>query len=77
MLNQVDDPRDKARTKYESKLLLFTRIIGGIFMYGSMRKMTVGLNNENTVHNVSNMAGQPELNVLPHYKFTDKQEELR
>ena len=67
LLNQVDDPRDKARTTYESKAILFTRIISGVFMYSSMRKMTVGLNDGNTVHNVSFMLNQPELEVLPHY----------
>jgi len=36
-------------------------------MYGSMRKMTSGLNDENTIHNVTEMLDEAQLEELPHW----------
>jgi len=66
LLNSVADPRDTSRIIYQSKMILFTRIISAIFRFPSMRRTTAGLNNENTVLNVANIVGQP-LEELPHW----------
>lgn len=67
LLNDVDDPRDTSRTKYESKVILFARIISAIFLFDSMRKMTNGFYNKNRILNVSEILGVENLEQFPHY----------
>ena len=65
-LSKVYDPRDTARVKYTSELLLFTRIIGAVFRLGSMRKISNGLSNQAIRDNISAMLGASEMDNLPH-----------
>ena len=66
-LNSVNDPRNSSRTKYESDVIFFTRIIAAIFRLDSMRKLTAELNDENTILNVSKILKKPDLDELPHF----------
>ena len=66
-MNSVDDPRDPNRTTYQSKALLFTRILSAILRYDSMRKMTKGFEDENTILNVAEILDDPQLKELPHW----------
>jgi len=63
----VRDPRDESRTKYESDVIFFTRILGSIFRLDSMRKMTEEMNDENMILNVSRILNKSELDELPHF----------
>ena len=68
MLKQVSDPRHQSYTDYENYVLLFVRILGAVFHIGSMRKISVELNNKICISNVAVMLKHEDLQELPYWE---------
>ena len=68
MLRKVNDPRRQSYTDYDNYALLFVRILGAVFHIGSMRKISVELNNKICISNVAVMLKHEDLQELPYWE---------
>ena len=67
MLKEVADPRKKGYIKYETEIILFTKILASVFHLNSMRSMGDEFNNQKAIDNIYKILGDDVLSELPHY----------
>lgn len=66
-LNQVEEHRHPSYITYESKVVLFVRILAAVFQIGSMRKISEELNHCVCIENTAQMLNIKDLDELPHW----------
>ena len=66
-LKIVIDPRNKSYIKYETEIILFTRILSAIFQIESMRSTSSSFNSQIAIDNMEKILDKDDLLELPHY----------
>jgi hypothetical protein len=67
LLEGVEDPRHSSYITYESRVLLYTRILGAAMRLGSTRRMTNAFNHTECIGNMGVLLGLAELEEIPHW----------
>ncbi len=67
LLASVEDPRHQSYITYESKVLLYTRILGATFRLNGMRKMTNTFNRTECIENMRELLNLEGLEEIPHW----------